>query len=159
MTVFTLVREAIRQMDSQGIAQWDERYPTREILAKDIEGGEMHILESEGKAAGIIVLSEHQEPEYAAVQWRFPGPALVIHRLTVHPAFQRRGLASRLMDFAEEWAAARKYACIRLDAFSKNPGACALYANRDYRKAGIVRFRKGDFLCFEKAVDDKSIAE
>jgi ribosomal protein S18 acetylase RimI-like enzyme len=140
-------------MDSQGIVQWDELYPTREILAMDIERREMHVLEFEGKTAGFIVLNEHQEPEYAAVQWQFPGPALVVHRLTVHPAFQRRGFASRLMDFAEESASARHYAAVRLDAFTKNPGACVLYMNRGYRKAGIVRFRKGEFFCFEKNTD------
>jgi ribosomal protein S18 acetylase RimI-like enzyme len=158
-TIDALVREATRQMDARGIAQWDELYPTREILAKDIERGEMHVIESEGGAAGIIVLNEHQEPEYAAVRWWFSGPALVVHRLAVHPAFQRRGLASRLMDFAEERAAALKYACVRLDAFTKNPAACSLYESRGYRKAGTVRFRKGEFFCFEKAMGHKKTAK
>jgi GNAT superfamily N-acetyltransferase len=155
-TLFTIVRDATRHMDSQGIAQWDELYPTREILAGDIERSEMHVIESEGGAAGFVVLNEHQDPEYAAVGWLFQGPALVVHRLTVHPAHQRRGLASRLMQFAEEWAAARNYASVRLDAFTGNPGACALYANRGYRKSGIVRFRKGEFYCFEKAIGLKN---
>jgi hypothetical protein len=41
---------------------------------------------------------------------------------------------------------------IRLDAFTLNPGAIRLYEGRGYRKAGSVRFRKGMFNCYEKAV-------
>ena len=81
------------------------------------------------------------------MDWNYPGRALVIHRLTIDPAFHRRGLAGRLMDFAEEFALTQRYDCIRLDAFTRNPAAFGLYDRRGYRKAGVVRFRKGDFFC------------
>ena len=100
----------------------------------------------------MMVLNEEQQPEYAEVSWEYPGRALVIHRLTIAPAFQRRGLATRLMDFAEEMAFAEGYNCIRLDAFTRNPAAFGLYERRGYRKAGVVRFRKGDLFCYEKKV-------
>lgn len=32
--------------------------------------------------AGMVVLDEAQAPEYAAVDWKYSGRALVIHRLT-----------------------------------------------------------------------------
>jgi ribosomal protein S18 acetylase RimI-like enzyme len=148
--ILGIVKDATRYMDEQGIAQWDEFYPTREILSKDIDRKEMHVIEVEGKIAGFIVLNEYQESEYASVGWKYPGRSLVVHRLTIHPALQRRGLASRLMDFAEALAAEGNYDCIRLDAFTRNPAACSLYKNRGYAVAGAVRFRKGEFYCFEK---------
>ena len=145
-----IVKDATLHMDRQGIVQWDEFYPARVILSKDIDRKEMHVIEVEGTIAGFIVLNEYQESEYASVGWKYPGRSLVIHRLTIHPSFQRRGLGSHLMDFAEDFAAAGKYDCIRLDAFTLNPAACSLYKNRGYAVAGVVRFRKGEFYCFEK---------
>ncbi len=146
-----IVTEATRHLNEQGIRQWDEIYPGREILSKDIEKQEMHLAETDGRVAGIIVLNEDQSPEYATIEWSIPARALVVHRLTIEPAFERRGLATALMDFAEKTAAAEGYNCMRLDAFAENPAALILYENRGYRKAGEVRFRKGRFFCYEKA--------
>ncbi len=148
--VYSLVQEAIRHMDKQDIPQWDDIYPSKAILNADIENQQMHLIEVEGRVAGLTVINEDQQPEYAGVDWKYDGRALVVHRLTIHPDFQRRKLASYLMDFTEEMAAAENYDCIRLDAFTLNPAAFAMYEKRGYRRAGIVRFRKGDFYVYEK---------
>lgn len=142
-------------MDDQGIHQWDDVYPSKAILNADIENQHMYLIEVEGRVAGITVINEDQSPEYASVGWKHSGRALVVHRLTIHPDYQRRKLASCLMDFAEEMAATEKYDCVRLDAFTRNPAAFAMYERRGYRRAGIVRFRKGDFFCFEKKTSAK----
>jgi len=154
-SVYSLVQEAIRHMDNQGIPQWDDIYPSKVVLNADIENRQMHLIEVEGRVAGLIVINEDQSPEYAGVAWRHGGRVLVVHRLTIHPDYQRHKLAFYLMDFAEEMAATGNYDCIRLDAFTRNPAAFALYENRGYRKAGIVRFRKGNFFCFEKKISDR----
>ena len=151
-TLHDIVRAATRDMDRQGILQWDETYPNREILSKDLERHELYVIEVEGQVTGLVAKNDDQSPEYAAVQWLYPGRALVVHRLTIHPACQRNGLAARLMDFVEEMAAAEGYDCIRLDAFTRNRAAFTLYENRGYRRAGIVRFRKGEFYCYEKPI-------
>jgi ribosomal protein S18 acetylase RimI-like enzyme len=139
-------------MDNQGIPQWDDIYPSKTILNADIENGQMYLIEVEGRVAGLIVINEDQSPEYAGVAWKYYGRALVVHRLTIHPDYQRHRLASCLMDFAEGMAATENYDCIRLDAFTRNPAAFTLYENRGYRRAGIVLFRKGEFFCFEKKI-------
>ncbi len=154
-TIYSLVQEAIRHMDNQGIPQWDEIYPSQAILNADIEKQQMYLIEIEGRVAGLIVINEDQSPEYADVGWKHSGKALVVHRLTIHPDYQRHKLATYLMDFAEEKAAAENYDCIRLDAFTRNPAAYTLYENRRYRRAGIVRFRKGEFFCFEKKISSR----
>jgi ribosomal protein S18 acetylase RimI-like enzyme len=154
-SVYSLVQEAIRHMDQQGIPQWDDIYPSKAILNADIENQQMYLIEVEGRVAGLTVINEDQSLEYAGVAWAYGGRALVVHRLTIHPDYQRHKLASHLMDFAEEMAATENYDCIRLDAFTLNPAAFTLYENRGYRRAGIVRFRKGDFFCYERKISAK----
>ena len=155
-TIYILVQEAIRHMDEQGIPQWDDIYPSKAILNADIENRQMYLIEVEGRVAGLTVINEDQSPEYARVAWKHSGRVLVVHRLTIHPDYQRHKLASHLMDFAEEMAAAENYDCIRLDAFTQNPAAFAMYENRGYRRAGIVRFRKGEFFVYEKKIGAES---
>jgi len=150
--VFDLVRAATRAMEALGIAQWDEIYPDKDILRQDLVHCELHVAEAAGSIVGIVAINEVQSPEYGEVIWRFSGRVLVVHRLTVHPASQRQGIAARLMSFVEEFAVVNGYETIRLDAFTHNPAACNLYERRGYRKAGTVRFRKGEFFCYEKPV-------
>jgi ribosomal protein S18 acetylase RimI-like enzyme len=147
-----IVRDATRHLDEQEILQWDEIYPNKEILLKDIESQQMHFIEIEGRVVGLIVINEDQSSEFNSIDWKYSGETLVVHRLTIDPVYQRRGLANILMNFAEESAAVNGYSCIRLDAFIHNPAAFTLYEKRGYRNAGIVRFRKGEFYCFEKRI-------
>lgn len=151
--VIAIIQKAIGHMDNQGILQWDEIYPSNLILKIDIELKQMHVIENEGRVCGCITLNEEQAPEYSDVPWSYPGKALVVHRLTIDPEHQGEKLATRLMDFAEKEAASKGYNVIRLDAFTKNPAAVALYEGRDYRNAGTVLFRKGFFFCYEKKLN------
>ena len=96
-----IVRDATRHLDEQGIPHWDSIYPNRLILKDDIERQQMYVLEVEGWLAGLIVMNEDPSPEDAGVAWKYLGRALMIRRLTIHPTFQGRGLATRLMDFAD----------------------------------------------------------
>jgi ribosomal protein S18 acetylase RimI-like enzyme len=148
-----IVRRATRAMVDTGIDQWDELYPDASRLCDDIAAGTLYVIRFAGRPAGIVALNEAQEPEYTSVDWRFGGRALVVHRLVMDPRFQRRGLATLLMRFAEAQAAGR-YDAIRLDAFGLNVAALALYKRLGYRQAGTVCFRKGEFVCFEKALSE-----
>ena len=76
----------------------------------------------------------------------------VIHRLAVHPDFQRKGIARNLMDFAEAHAKNNSFTSIRLDAYTGNKRVLQFYENRGYIKRGEVKFkgRSLPFACMEK---------
>jgi len=150
-TTLSIVRRSIVAMRSAGVDQWDDHYPDESTLADDIAAESLFLIRCEEQPVGLIVLNEHQEPEYGTVSWRLGGRVMVVHRLVIDPEFQRRGLATELMRFAEEWAIG-VFDSIRLDAFAANPAAVSFYENLGYVRAGTVTFRKGEFVCFEKAV-------
>ncbi|MGD8282175.1 MAG: GNAT family N-acetyltransferase [Gemmatimonadota bacterium] len=154
--VMMLVRRCIEEMRRRGIDQWDDIYPGRTRFAEDVNAGSLWIASSHGAdLVGVFTLDEHQDVEYADVPWRFEGPPVaVVHRLMVDPGVQGRGIARRLMRFAEERAIRLGYGVLRLDAFTRNPYALRLYRSLGYRYAGEVTFRKGRFRCFEKRLRD-----
>jgi ribosomal protein S18 acetylase RimI-like enzyme len=150
--LLTIVRQAVRHMEDRGIHQWDEIYPNEAVLSGDLRDESVYVAEISEEVCGFIILDEIQSPEYQNVRWQYSGRILVVHRLTIAPIYHRRGVATLLMGFAEKKALEKGYDTIRLDAFTQNAPACCLYEKRGYRSAGIVRFRKGDFYCFEKAI-------
>jgi ribosomal protein S18 acetylase RimI-like enzyme len=153
--VMEIVALCIRQMHDAGSDQWDNIYPDRAVIDSDVQSGCLFVFRDGESIAGAIVLNEIQSPEYTTVNWRLPDPRpLVIHRLCVRPDWQSKGAGRQLMDFAENFAATNGYASIRLDTYTGNPRAVALYERRGYQIAGYIRFprRKLPFICFERSI-------
>jgi ribosomal protein S18 acetylase RimI-like enzyme len=154
-SVMVIIKDAIEKMHRNGIQQWGEYYPTREIFLADIAVNSLFTARAENIIAGVIVLNEIQSPEYASITWADSnGKPLIVHRLCVSPVFQGRGLAKKLMFFAEKYARAKNNSSIRLDAFVHNNISVGLYNSLGYLRRGQVRFRKGYFYCFEKILQD-----
>jgi ribosomal protein S18 acetylase RimI-like enzyme len=152
--VWAIIARCRDALAAEGIAQWDDVYPTRAMVEEDVARGALSVLEDDRACLGCIVLDERQSDAYASVAWTGGEPALVVHRLCIDPATQGRGLGHRLMAFAESEAARLGYASIRLDAYSGNPHSVRFYRARGYREAGMVAFARRPLLfhCFELPV-------
>ena len=145
--------KALLRMTEMGIDQWDEYYPNEDIIKNDIAKGELFAGYLNGIAVSAIVLNERQDPEYSEINWQYrDGKAGIIHRLCVHPHAQGMGIGRKTVAFIEKEALRLQCRHIRLDTFTNNPSALALYRSLGYQYAGDVMFRKGRFHCFEKSL-------
>ena len=150
--VMEVVALCVRQMQGRGSDQWDDFYPSRDVIEADIRAGTLYVLRDGAILIGAVVVNETQSPEYAQLEWQRPDArVLVIHRLCVRPDRQGTGAGHQLMDFAEQFARTNGYSAIRLDTYTGNPVATSLYVRRGYRITGQVRFRhrKLPFVGFE----------
>lgn len=154
-TVWKIFTDAILHMDEQGIAQWDEIYPDKDMILDDIKNQQMYLLIENGVPISAVVLNEYQDEEYAALPWHYTGEkTAVIHRLCVSSFQQGKGWGKRTVQLAEQELMKLGYTCVRLDAFSQNPFALHLYESLGYEKVGaILLFRKGEFYCYEKRLN------
>jgi ribosomal protein S18 acetylase RimI-like enzyme len=151
--IMEIINGNIKNMHSMGNFQWGDFYPTAEVFTEDISNQTLYIIRDTESYPGIIVLDHQQPPEYADISWPdHNGKFIVVHRLAVNPKFHKQGIARKLMDFAENFARENNYSSVRLDAYSGNPAANALYENRGYQKTGQVYFEHRDlpFNCYEK---------
>lgn len=152
-TIKKLTETCALNMIAQDILQWNEHYPSRERLEKDIESEELYVLTITNKIIGIVVLSEVMDEEYKDVKWLTSGENhLYIHRLAVDPKFSGLGYGQRLMDFAEDYARKHKYQSVRLDTFSKNKRNQKFYEKRGYLQLEDIYFPKQSehpFHCYE----------
>ena len=154
--ILGITRACGAAMRAAGIFQWTETYPSEVAFRNDLVRGELWVFDPGNGPVACLVVSDLMDPEYRAVSWGTPDQgARYIHRLAVHPDFQRRGIAGKLMDFAESQARAERATAIRLDTFSRNAGNQRFYENRGYRRLGAVYFPNQSaypFYCYERAL-------
>lgn len=151
-TQVALKDACLAALRAAGIDQWDEQYPSAERLAADLAGGGVFLLREEGGCIGSIVIDESLDPLWSGLDWSRAARPAAVHRLMIHPSRQRKGLAKKLMLFAEDFARDRGCDALRLDAFSANPASLALYDRLGFRRTGAASMRKGLFLGFEKVL-------
>lgn len=151
--ILILTKACAADLISQGIYQWSVLYPSESEFREDIEKERLYVKTLRGKIIGVIALCSEMDPEYREVEWLTPsGNNLYVHRLAVHPAYQGKGHARKLMDFAEDKARTRGYVSIRLDTFSQNQRNQKFYELRGYKRLGDVYFpNQSDlpFYCYE----------
>ncbi|MHB1485420.1 MAG: GNAT family N-acetyltransferase [Saccharofermentanales bacterium] len=156
--IVSIFMKAIDKMNSISIYQWDELYPTKEILKADIVKQEMYVLTQDGIIVSAVVINEEQDPQYKKANWKYKnGKIAVMHRLCVNPDFQNKGIGKKTIVSAEKKMIQNGYETIRLDAFSQNQIALNLYKKSGYSYTGDVIFRKGLFHLFEKSLKQNEV--
>lgn len=151
--IITLCRACAQKMKDAGIFQWNEHYPNSASFIKDVERGELYVLELRDQLIGTIVISIFMDNEYSPVEWLTEHENnIYIHRLAIDPNHQGQGFAQQLMDFAENYARKNNYCSLRLDTFSQNKRNQKFYEQRGYQKLGSIYFPKQSafpFYCYE----------
>ena len=152
--ILELTHACGQHMRDHGIDQWDESYPNQEVILQDLKTQTLFTYRENNEILGIIVLNEQQDEEYSQINWSTSKTDrnIVVHRLAVKPSEQKRGIARRLMDFAEKWSRDNLYDAIRLDTFSQNLRNQRFYLKRGYTDLGSVylKYKKDDpYYCYE----------
>ena len=145
-----------KHMISQNIFQWNEDYPNLEVFKKDLENQSLYVIELESKIVGCVCISEKMDAVYKEVKWLTPDSKnMYVHRLAIDPKFQGKGLAIKLMSYAEDLAKTKDFKSMRLDTFSKNPKNNKFYNLQGYKKLGKIFYRSQSdmpFHCYEKII-------
>lgn len=151
--ILELTRACGKEMESRGIYQWNEIYPSKAVLENDVDRGQLYLLEGSRGILGIIALTTQMDKEYEDVAWLTQNKGnLYVHRLAIHPEYQSLGYAQQLMSFAESFAKEGNFTSIRLDTFSQNPRNQRFYEQRGYSRLGNVYFpdqSEFPFYCYE----------
>lgn len=153
-SIMEITHACANKLISERIFQWNNFYPNKETFQKDVLRNELYILLSETSIVGCIVISSEKDPEYSEIDWLTKDSThYYIHRLAIHPDFQKMGFAKKLMDFAEALAIKNRIASVRLDTFSQNHRNQKFYETRGYSRLGNIFFpnqSEHPFYCYEK---------
>ncbi|MBW2623519.1 MAG: GNAT family N-acetyltransferase [Deltaproteobacteria bacterium] len=117
----------------------DQLWPghSREELRRVLEA----ILESDKEDAFVVRVADNRAIGFMSVSLRFdyvPGaknsPVAYVEWLYIEEEFRNRGIASRLIECAEEWA--REHGCVQLasDALLENSGSQAFHGKLGFKE-------------------------
>lgn len=154
--IMQIVKEVIPLMHASGNTQWGEDYPTEEVFEEDILAETLYLSEGndEGKhiIEGFICINQDESEEYIPLKWQADSKAVVLHRMAVSPRSRGRGVASKLIAFAEEVAAKESISWIKTDTNEANTIMKAILEKRGYQYVGQVYYRipGTPYNCYEK---------
>lgn len=145
--VASLLEEARAWLHARGIQQWVTPYP-RELVAQEIERGEVYLAYIDGELAGTLTLQWSDEETWGKVA----DDAGYVHRLVTRRKFAARGLGLRLLRWAEETAASGGKKFLRLDCWAGNAVLCCYYESAGFQSRGVRQIRHWQIHLFEKAL-------
>jgi GNAT superfamily N-acetyltransferase len=151
--VIELIANCTAKLLDDKIEQWDDTYPSSELISLDISAKSIEGIYLNNILLGVYVLDQAQSSQYAALTWNLnEAPIGVVHRMAVDPNSQGIGLGAKLLKHAEEKALNLGYKSIRLDAYKNNADLLKFYEKRGYTEVGEIplEYTAGPFVCFEK---------
>ena len=152
--VLEITNACANHMINQNIFQWDENYPSQEAFNEDVQNNSLYVIEKNNDILGCLCISAKIDDVYKNVKWLTLNERnIYLHRLAIHPDHQGKGLALKLMSYAEEFTIQKGYKSIRLDTFSGNPKNNKFYNLQGYTKLEKIFYRDQSdmpFHCYEK---------
>lgn len=134
-----------------GIDQWQNGYPAREDIEKDIADDVLWVSEDPafpGKIASVFALIFTGEPTYDRIidgQW-LTGDShnyAAIHRITVSPHFRNRGIAGQTMDFGKNTARENGFSSLRIDTHQGNLAMRGMLEKNGFTHCGTIFLQSG----------------
>lgn len=150
--IMKIIKSTVEEMKDYNNTQWDDNYPSDEDFVSDIKKQDLYVEEMDGEVAGFICLNYEEPKEYADLNWSSDKKAMVIHRMAVNPSFRKKGIASKLVDFAEKLAEKNSVSYLKSDTYSVNSKMNALLTKCGFIKIGEMSFlgKEKSFYCYDK---------
>lgn len=153
--IMEIVKETVVDLNKEGNIQWSDEYPKEENFLNDIKEKSLYIYEQDCKVAGFICINTSEDQVYQGLSWSKDSTAIVIHRFAVRRDQQKRGVGSKLIEFAEKFAKNKQINYLRVDTNSKNSRMNQLFKKMGFQFIGTITLRNLPdlFNCYDKVLD------
>ena len=138
MDVFLKARGIMRS--SGNMNQWNDGYPSEEVVRKDIDNGHCVVLCEDGKVVATMAFIPGPDPTYAEIYdggWLSDAPYHVIHRIAV--AEPGHNAAKVLLD----WGFGQT-GSIRIDTHKDNVIMHHVLSKYGFTHCGLILLANGD---------------
>jgi len=146
--ILDLYDEVKKAGQISGYSDWNEYYPTAEILEADYREKGIFVLEENDKIIAAVSLLASDDLDNEPLGWANL-KSCVPARLCVSCEYQHKGIARLVMQNAIAHAKSRGFQSIRLLASVINIPANRLYAGMGFIKKGNVSLYGIDFVAYE----------
>ena len=147
MEIFEEARYTISLL---GIDQWQNGYPSRDVIEKDVELGQSYCICTGGKPCGTMVLILDGEPLYDWIdngEW-LTGSSnqnyLTIHRVAISVDCRGKGISTSMIKDASEFARQHGKTSLRIDTHHGNVVMRRMLEKNGFQACGVIYLANGD---------------
>ena len=138
------------------VDQWQDGYPAKEDLRRDIESGNSYVLTNKDEIVATTVISLDGESTYNSIfngEWITNEDYIVMHRVAVHDKYKGKGIFKELIKEAENLALNKGISSIKIDTHRDNISMQRAVVKNDFKKCGIIYLEDGsERIAFEKVL-------
>ena len=148
--VMPIFEEARRTIAALGIDQWQNGYPSEDVILADIELGQSYACEIDGKICGSFAMLENGEPTYDKIydgHWLTGDDSrdyIAIHRVAISVSSRGSGLSGKIIDFAAAFAKDKGRKSLRIDTHRGNAVMRRMLEKNGFKYCGIIYLESGD---------------
>ena len=150
--IWQIILYAKETMRQRGSEQWQDAYPFRKTIEQDIAHHYAYVVEEAGEIVAYAAISGDGEPTYQKIEgaWLSDAPYIVGHRIAVSDRGKGKGLASYIIQQAEEIALTRGFHSLRADTNYDNLAMKHILEKEGFVYCGIIQVRDGKREAFQK---------
>lgn len=141
MEIFAAAKQIMRA--SGNMHQWNDGYPSREVVMRDIDCGHCYVMCENESIIGTMALIPGPDPTYSYIEGEWPGdePYYVIHRIAT--AAPGRNVAMRMYDWAFEHILENGCNVIRIDTHRDNCIMKHILTKYGFTMCGVIYLADG----------------
>ncbi len=155
--LLALFDEARGTIAELGIDQWQDGYPSREVVCDDLAKERVFVVDCDGQIGGTFVIVDDGEPTYDRIydgHWKTGDQNrdyLAIHRVAVAVVKRGCGISTAILDRAAEEAIARGLRSLRIDTHEGNVVMRRMLEKHGFTYCGIIYLQSGaERVAYEK---------
>lgn len=129
---------------------WDDHYPSEDTISFDLKRDALFLMEIDGKIVSVISIDQDPETDSLSCWNKDLIPAGEMARLAVHPDFQGRGIAKRMILNCMTELKKRGYKAAHYLVNKNNVLALNSYKSLEFKTVGECELFNQPFFCCEK---------
>lgn len=148
MLVMAQARQAQRRA---GFRQWEDNYPSVDIIEADIANGTGYVLDADGDVAGYVAIAfNDSEYDRHGDLWDTEVNYAVLHRIAIGGKYRGKGMSRILFDLSKSFIESKGVRHVRIDTGVDNLPMQHILSARKYKCLGECDFVWGIRLAYEK---------
>ncbi len=154
--IMAIIDDARKRMKSHESGQWQDGTPRQKTFINDIENNYLYVATSNNEIIGVMAVLDYEKgyEKLLTGMWSNNDPYLVLHRFAVKDDYLRKGVASFMLNAAENIAKTRHIRQIRIDTHEKNLEMISLLVKNQYIKKGSTLIEDTKLrVVFEKIIN------
>ena len=151
--IMEIVRSAQIALAELAIDQWQDGYPSRDVIEQDIIDGVGYVAVDDNDYpigyAAIVLTGEIAYKQIPDNEWNTPDEYVVVHRLCVDGNCRRGGIATTIMRYAADVARQKGYRGFRIDTHRGNIRMMTMMQRLGFVRTGNIHYDSGERIAFD----------